>query len=376
MDRYALVGSDKTLPYANQQFKRTRAANLSGEEYKMSRHSKTLFCIVVICTLSLIPLLGHANVVKYYKYSSTDEKGDTYFFGEVANADQQKRYFFVEYDDAGRILRHALHINGKKSWENIRKYSGASNYYHEVLELSPKGDKESSVKIQRNENGAILKKEEYDKDGKLVTYSTWKPSTSFWNSDKSQIEYKSYTPNGELKNESTGFYEKGRLIKIKSQRSSCQSSINYYNTETGRIKSSDNNYCNGSFTQWNNFYDSAGLLIKKEGHDRGKIYSIQEFQDELMVKDESWKNEGHAVKTLIYDENRQSKSAEFYMNDRFVCRFEYERQSTGTVKRTVAYDKEGNILAEYPDREVLHIYANGESIDNRKCIIYKRGNFF
>jgi hypothetical protein len=166
-------------------------------------------------------------------------------------------------------------------------------------------------------------------------------------------------------------------MKKKTQLSNCQYSIEYYDTETGLVKSTDNYFCSGGFAQWREIYDSDGLLLKREGYDKDdKLYSVQEYQDELEVKDEGWRKNEHHVKTLIYDDNRQLQSAVFFVNDRFVCRFEYERHPTGAIKRTVAYDTEGIILAEYPDRRVLHIDPNGEAYDKRQSNIFKHTNFY
>jgi len=339
--------------------------------------ARDLSYLAAICILCLFPVLSHANVLKYYKYASTDENGDKFFFGESPRFDKLRKYFAVELDEAGRIRKHALHINGKKGWEIIRNYDGTSKYFHELLKLSPNGDRKTIIKIQRNDDGSVFKTEEYDKDGRLIGYVTRKASTSFWNSKKRKVKFTFYNANGEWKSKTTSYFENGKLLKEKYHCSKCQYTISYYDTDTGLVKSSDTKFCNGAFAEWRAFYDSDGLLVKWKGYDKsGKRYAVQEYQDELRVKDEGWRGNEHHVKKIDYDDNRQEKSAEFTINDRFICRFEYERRPTGIVKRTLAYDKEGILIAEYPGRRVLHVDPTGKAYDRRKSIIYKRGKFY
>ena len=60
------------------------------------RITRKLRYLVAISIFCLFPVLSHATVLKYYKYSSTDENGVAYFFGESPRSDKLKKYYAVE----------------------------------------------------------------------------------------------------------------------------------------------------------------------------------------------------------------------------------------------------------------------------------------
>jgi hypothetical protein len=74
--------------------------------------------------------------------------------------------------------------------------------------------------------------------------------------------------------------------------------------------------------------------------------------------------------------HRRIKETRLFCQDKFVCRFTYERLSNGTVIRTLAYSPDNALWAEYPDMEIVDVRQDGEAINGKRAIISKMGNWY
>jgi hypothetical protein len=235
------------------------------------------------------------------------------------------------------------------------------------------GELTARVKIQRNEKGERIRQEYFSPSGELLEYTTRSYSAD-------SVESRNRTAQGKVTLVRTMSYSpSGLLTWERSTRSGgAVEHERTYDEKTGLAREA-RQFRDGLFSHSMKYsYDSTGTLANAESFDpKGRRFAVRRFNDGLLVVDRyDFRNGSSKEIGLAYDEKRRIREAKLYFNARHICTFTYERLVNGRVVRTIARAPSGEVLAEYRDAEVINVSRNGQDVDGRPGVIYKKENWW
>jgi hypothetical protein len=315
---------------------------------------------------------AHADV-RRFRYQLWTMSGDPQYAGEIKQPGPLKgRICVIETDDQGRITKATEIINGKETDELRFTFSGKQKLpsgYDEFVA----GEHIGSNRIQRNEKGEISREELFTVKGELTFYTLYLYQPDY-------VEVVTHTADGTVKERYLLYFsEKG--FRVREVRYPGLGSTHYdseLDENTGLTKSRKK-FVNEQLVSATEFrHDDNGSLLREDLYSsKGVLYGWFEYKDGLlMTKNYKFASGQTRQSRITYRDNGWSKSAKYFVNEKEICTFEYERLSDGTIKRTVALGPDGEVWAEYPAMAVNEVQKNGQPYDQPNGIIYKKGDWW
>jgi hypothetical protein len=330
----------------------------------MSKSAIIFATLLIIFNVTSFNVLGSPNE-KNYAYVVINKYGDREYRVEISSKEAENRkHFKVVYDNTGRIVSASDFVNRKCiRRQTYYYYNDYSEFYSKYITYGNDGQVLEITKVDRSPYGRRKSIKWLLKDGELTKYGKYENYTN-------HFELTKYNARGELLEVveeyfgANGVRNRNKLFVSKSVY--FDSSID---SETGQFTQTDK-FNNGQPAgRAVKTYDLKGNLIREDLYSPAKgmvKYGQIEYEDGLRIRESSNKNEW----ALKYDRNRFLKSASYYRDGKFVCRFEYERYPNGDIKATFSYDKSGQLLAEYPNRQVKYVKKDGRAKDGKETIFH------
>jgi hypothetical protein len=149
-----------------------------------------------------------------------------------------------------------------------------------------------------------------------------------------------------------------------------------YSPENGE-ELTDKVYVNGALDNYSALtYDAYGDVVRKESFDPdGKKFFDVKYEDGLPVRRLKI-GSPQKITMLRYNADRLLTSATMLVNGKVVCKFVYDRDVDGRIKRTLAYSPSGKLWAEYPNQYVEEVERNGRAILGVPGTIYHVANWW
>jgi Caspase domain len=311
-----------------------------------------------------------AEKEKYFIYKYIKKYGMFEFAKELNTQNfKNKSYYHVIYDEYGRKIKIERFINGEIISSILYEYKGDSQYYYKLTHLDQNEKEEGYLMFYRDVGGLLKKLENRTSDGTLTSYIIFENSHM-------KTKYKIFNGKGALQRRGEDYFNsRGVLIK-RVQWFSKENYIEAIIDDKTGLEVQENKFRNGKLDGTTKIkYDEYGNILLKTFYNSisGKSYGKSEFKNGLRQTD-MWKISHESRKlTYEYDDARNVIKAFFTVNDKFICRFVYSRYPNGDIEKTIAYNKDGEIIAEYPNAMVKYIQKDGKDEKGRKSLLYKEG---
>lgn len=306
--------------------------------------------------------------IQNYRYQLETFPGDPDKYSDELPSNTTSPHYEVETDNEGKIVRVASWRNEKKISESLYIYTGSK--YYSSIELYTSGEHKGTTRYQRNEKDEPTQSDYYTTTSILTGYAIFSYKKDF-------VEIINNSAEGKFITKTNKYY----LNRIFNHKRTFHSEIdsNYsdyqYDDKTGQLKSGQEYRSNKQINSINWSYDESGDMIRIDGYlPNGNWYAGEEYSDNLRLKRKYKMTDGTSFESQIsYDDKRLEKETKMYVNDKYICKFQYDRLPDGTIKQSKAIGPEGDLYAEYPDVLVIKVDINGQNTDRVKGTIYKKG---
>lgn len=310
---------------------------------------------------------GYA-ATQIYRYSLSTLSGDSKYVVPVT-AGSPGTVYRVTTNTLGRIVRVETLRNGK-ALNVINYFYTTGSTRPNRLVLYRGGKLINRAVIQRNNRGYRTRTTWYTATGDLSSYTTRSihgNTVDGISRDKSGAVTSRYrgTVNGA-----------GIFIAETDYDGPSSYTESTYSTVNGE-ELTDKVYVNGQFDNSSTMtYDAYGDLVRKESFlpDGKKFFDVK-FEDDLPVRRLKSGNP-QKITMLRYNADRLLTSGTMLVNGKLICKFVYERDVDGRIKRTLAYSPSGELWAEYPNQFVEEVERNGHAIFNVPGTIYHTANWW
>ena len=324
-----------------------------------------MFSFVVI-VLVFFGLLSNAmaSEVKYFKFKSVDKIGELKLINELtlSEAIRNQTYHKIKYDNLGRIVKKSFYSYGELEEWTEYFYNNHSKYYDKCFYYDQDGYKRSIEEVERLQNGLRKKCQTFTVNGELTNYS-------LYNFSNEGYEITSFKQGDKLDNKSIYKFDKeGNLIYGEKHHQRILYK-DYYNKNSGQ-KIKRKRYKGTVLDGIGDFeYDQQGnRVIMNIYSSKGKLRGSKKFYKGMII-DETDRSESYKFE---YNSRKVKQSCTYYRNDRLICKFIYERYENDTIKKTLAYDKDNNLMAEYPEKVVQYVNKNMEETHGAEGIVYSK----
>jgi hypothetical protein len=315
------------------------------------------------------------TTVKAYRYEVSLDTGDYGYSGEIAPGVSPKgTYYKVERDAKGRMVRETKMRNGKEQTLMTFHYTGSSRYWDSTEEFRD-GEKTQISLYQRDPQGRITHEDDETADGKLTQY--WTTILSPHRMDASAYDPNHIRTSHFVADFSVGGVQVHKITYL-SQTSAASYSENDYDENTGEIVAS-RQFDDGKLQNTRKYsYDGNGDKTRMDAYDpNGKWFAADEYTEGLWVR-RLYKLPNGTTATLkySYDAKQWLQETDIKVNDQPLCKLTYDRESDGTVKRTLAIGADGTLWAEYPPPQVRDIGQDGQPAGRTDGVIHKTGSWW
>ena len=314
---------------------------------------------------------GSQTTTKFYRYVVFTDTFDNDFRLEIAaGAIPKGDYYKVERDQQGRIVRETGMRDGKESAVTTYHYSGSSRFY-DSDETFVNGEKTQITLYQRDPQGRVTRMDKETAVGKPTQYwvLTWSPS---------HVDVRIYDPDNRPTDHLSSDFSPGGLQARQVQYSSPASDASYSEIEmdehTG-LDFSEREVRDGKLVNTRKFsYDGNGDKTRIDVYNsEGVWFASVEFTDGKTTR----RKYGSGKEVRYSYDNGEVKEGTIMIGGRTLCKLTYDRESDGTLKRTLAIGADGTLWAEYPPPMVWDINQNGQPMGGRTDgIIHKTGNWW
>ena len=284
---------------------------------------------------------------------------------------ENKKHFKVEFDNLGRVSNYATIVNGRAVSTYVLNYTGDSKFYTEIIFYDATGVKKNITKIIRTPSGERIRREYYTVSGEMTSYTTYNyfsdryESANFMADNKLTDKYRTYF-------DSSGIVYKEIWFPINENAYY----ISHFDLKTGLTTARDK-YDKGKHIVNSKYvYNENNMLIRRDLYDplnNNNWYGANDYNDNLLIgKRYKFRNGVTQEIKIEHGNDRVSKQAWFYQNNKLICRFAYEMKPNGSIIRTLAYDGSGDLMAEYLNKVVDQINQDGSPLDGGEYKIYKK----
>lgn len=331
--------------------------------------------MVTVCLVSSAFLFAQgtpSSTIRSYRYELFTRSQESKFASEISpTARVGVRRYEVETDTQGRTTRVAVIRDGQTLSEKLYRFATGAKLPDEY-ECFEAGEKTGVVRIQRDAAGNRIREDYFTVGGTLTRYELYSYSPD-------SVEDTHYTAEGKKTQYEILYYSANDILTRVSYHGSPDLSY-YVDTElddgTG-LRKSHQGFRDGKLIYTSSStYNADDDLVRNDFYNPNhKWYSVDEFNQGLRTRRIS--QVGGATRELqyTYDEKRWLKESALYYKETLVCKFVYDRLPDGTAKQTRALGPNGELWAEYPDREVSDVKINGEALAG-ESVIHKTGNWW
>jgi hypothetical protein len=334
------------------------------------------FGIVVVCLVCSAFLFAQStpsSTIRSYRYELSTRSQESRFASEISPPAIRvgATRYEVETDTQGRTTRVAVIRDGLTLSERFYRFATSAKLPNEY-ERFVAGEKTGIVRIQRDEAGNRIREDYFTVGGTLTRYELYSYSPD-------SVEDTHYTAGGKKTRYEILHYSANETLTQVSYHSS-PDLPSYFETQlddsTGLAKSQQG-FRDGKLSYTSSYtYNADDDLVRDDFYDPNhKWRSADEFNQGLRTR--RIYQVGGATRELryTYDEKRWLKESALYYKETLVCKFVYDRLPDGTAKLTRALGPNGELWAEYPDREVSDVKINGEALAG-ESVIHKTGNWW
>jgi len=339
----------------------------------MRRWMGQMLIQVVVVAATVISMISLAPAeTKYFQYILTNKYDDVFFTDDLLPPTiGNKKHFKVEFDDIGRMKNYATLVNGGAISTNELNYPGDSKFYTELVFYDATGAKKNVTKIMRTPSGERIRREYFTVSGEMTSYTTYNyfsdryESINFTADNKLQEKYRNY------------FDNRGIVYKeIRFPIDEDAYYISLFDTKTGLTTVRDKYKKGRHIVHSKYIYNENNMLIRRDLYNplnNNKWYASNDFNDDLLVGKRYQFGDGTIREIKFeYGKDRMATQAWLYQKNKLICRFTYERRPNESIIRTLAYDGAGDLMAEYPNKEVSEINQEGSPLDGGEYKIYKK----
>jgi len=308
--------------------------------------------------------------VRKFRYELWTRSGEPKFASDLpASVAVKGPCYEVETDTQGRTTRVAVIRDGTKISETLYRFPGNAKLPN-ASDNFVTGEQTGVTRIQRNETGGRAREEYFTTGGTLTGYAVFTYSTD-------GVEQAYYSAEGKATGRYVYYYSSKDVIA----RSRQYLENAYYEAEldeTTGLPKSRKKFVDGKLELSTVYaYDSYGDKTREDAyHPDGKWFAAIEFAQGLVVRKNYRFDTETRQSQITFDEKRRAKEAKWYVNDKLVCTFTYDRLPDGTLKRSLALGPGGELWAEYPNVFVNEVQQNGQALNRTDGIIYKKGNWW
>jgi hypothetical protein len=309
--------------------------------------------------------------IKYFRYLISLAPCGSRYAGELQPS-AGGQLIRVQRDDEGRLVRFATLRDGKVLTETVNHYSpGSKNAdFSEVYN----GDQlVGKSQVSRRDTHNCPERVDFSTPaGALVSYSLYKYDTT-------TVEGSDFNAAGQLRSRRNRSFGNDKILV--SERYLPPDEASAYETtfdhETG-LPTLKQKLLRGKVATTSKFlYDADADMIREDLFtDTGRWWGLSEFSQRMLKrKFYQFTNETREIR-ISYNTRRWPVQADFFVNGALVCIFKPDQTPTGRITRTIAIDRNGQLLAEYPDAWIFQVERDGRAIDGFQSTIYRPGNWW
>jgi hypothetical protein len=324
--------------------------------------------LMTVCAVTDLPA-----EIRHYRYSLSTRAGEPLYAGEITDRSRPPDYYTVECDAPGRIVKEITVTNGRPTGFDVNIYVGDQKRYDSYENYDSTGTKTGFVRVKRDAEGKKTRLDCFTVAGVLTSYQTYDYSPD-------QVDSHDYNSDGVETERAAEFFDAaGILVKKKIFVSSSRFTEIEFSPTTG-LAQSRRQFLNGALTVRSEFvYNANGQLTKMDGYKpNGTPLASIFYEDGLATKRAYYFDDGTVSREISYTfgERRELTAAKITYRGNFVCSLSYDRLEDGTIRKTVANGPDGTVWAEYPDHEVKDINADGQPVGTTSAHILKSGPWF
>lgn len=332
---------------------------------------KTKVIIILTLLLSMLfqPHTHAKDNIRYYKYEVFNNCYLHVYKKQLNGASSNKGFFYK------------VTLNDRNQYEVVETFKNSALTDKDRFTYDDEGKIESIIDysvIKRKTSIDTISIFEWDKDGSYTRHDYDKNNKltevrKLVNIGKGKKKYIVYDAN--LKEKWHGI-----LVSFKDNILTSYTyhptSIKYYYREispdTGQIEVSKC-YVNGSFKFMQIFdYSTEGITKRTAVFDEGGKYSESQYDKFGNITVEYYTFSGGHSKSFNhrYDNDHNLIQIDFFKDDKFICFFKYNRGESQKITSTEILDKDGNLLATYPNAKVRYLNADLTDKEGRKGTIF------
>lgn len=331
-----------------------------------------LFVVLLSILLPFETALGSTEI---FNYALPNLFASPLFAEKIRlNNDENASYYIVKKDDVSkRIIEVSSVIFHKLSNRRVFEYTGTSLHPTKELKYDNNGTLSRVIEYKRNQHGLPISTITKDKNDHVDSIMKCK-------FEKQKKICTAYLPDGSILGAKSFIseYENNILDKLIRNISDVITYTYLYSPNIGKWtkaireenKKSRKSTAVMKFDQYGNktkrlVYDSNNKMIQEGFYKNG-----------LHLKDISYKNNGTFSRTSSFNDARQVQHTILAKDGQFICKFKFERNKSGSVILTSAYNIKGELLAEYPNRLISYVNRDGSPQDKKKYSTYQKDNWW
>jgi hypothetical protein len=313
-----------------------------------------------------------------YRYEIGQCIGNSTYGGEIEpGTPLTGQYYEVETDNLGRQIWVAKILNGAATSTTRYYYSGDSKLPDSAEDDTNHGEYVGTARYHYNAQGLMTGWDVFDVKGTLTAHFTEQGVCP------GNVDVFYYTASGKLANHVMLSYNTaGALIKSTEYTSvsdSTRFNEGIHDANTGLLTSTIQYKGGKAYTTVKYIYAADGQLVRDEAYNTSDSspYAQNEYSAGLLTR-RLYLMAGGKQKEILYtyDGKLWLTKSELYYDSKLICRFFYERELDGLIKRTLADAPDGSVMAEYPPPVVKDVDIFGQPPGRTDGIIYKTGNWW
>jgi len=328
-----------------------------------------LASLTAIAALGFFTASAHADT-HTYRDEVTTKTLDLKYASEIsAMAATTGTYYKVDTDAQGRITRTVEVRDGKDGLTRQYHFAGDAKLPSSFDDSGENVRQAGTTQIHRNAAGVIQRTDRARANGDAAGYTTYEDKgdhveATTVNAAGKQTDHRDYY-----------FSAAGNCVRrvVHFPNADLDSTLD---ETTGRaITTKQIDTRSGQSLMQKFVYDPDGDITRIDVYnDEGRLFAGQEYVDGEVAR--RFYNYGDGTSRDIrytYDDKKVLTASKIYYNGKFICSLSYDRDSEGSVKRTLAFGPDGELWAEYPAPEVTDVQDSGQPINRDDGVIHREG---